>query len=252
MRFKIDAAMRSRAILLAGAASLLPVTAGMALADLPQQAPLARFAPPNGPLVLTRTLYRSLADGKEVVVTRRFAIRITPEADGYRIDGEQIDASVVAPPMLSALAELERKRIESGIFPARLNQQGLILGAAPRTDPAPREAAIRLASTMIEGARMPDPDKRARDTGLRQVSGAYSETAWPEFLFNPGLGERRDARRIALPGGAEGEVEVRVEVQGLMDGGLPRRLERTVTTRLSGTNRVLREVWTIAPADPIR
>jgi hypothetical protein len=43
-----------------------------------------------------------------------------------------------------------------------------------------------------------------------------------------------------------GDREVRVHAEGLMPGGLARRFGRTVNTRLGGTERTTREVWTIA------
>jgi hypothetical protein len=83
---------------------------------------------------------------------------------------------------------------------------------------------------------------------LNQLSAQGVPTAWPADLFNPASGERSERRRIALPGGQEGEVHVSVKVIGSQPEGLPRSVERTVTTVLAGTARTSREQWTLAPA----
>lgn len=242
--------MKGRAVLLAGAAALLPILGASALADVAPQIQ-ARFAPPSTPLVLTRTLYRDLADGKQVVVTRRYAIRFTAQGDGYRVDGTLIDATVDAPPFLSRLADLERQRPDSGVFPAMLDGRGMIRsGGAGKLDPRTRQQALDRAQTMIAGAPAPAGARRETSALLGQVAGSSGGSSWPVFLFNPGPAERVERRQMALPDGGQGEVEVRIRADGLQPGGLPQRLERVVVTRLAGTERTSREVWTIAPAPP--
>lgn len=241
-------AVSGRAILLAGAAALLPVLGSSSLADAAAQVQ-ARFAPPSTPLVLTRTLYRDLSDGKQVVVTRRYAIRISPDGDGFRVDGTLIDATVDAPPFLARLAELERQRPDTGVFPALLDGAGMIRsGNAAPLDPQTRRRAMASARAVIADA--PAPVEARRETGslLNQVANGGSGAGWPVFLFNPGPTERVERRQLAMPDGGQGEVEVRVRVEGLQPGGLPQRLERVVITRLAGSERTSREVWTITPA----
>lgn len=238
--------MRLRILLLAGAAALLPAAIGLAQADATGQLAPARFAPPTDPMIMTRTLVRTLADGKQVVVTRRFAIHFTPEGEGYRLDGEQIGAEVAAPPALAALAEIERKRIDSGLFPARLDGQGMIRSGAILRDPSAKQAAVVQGNQILAAATLPDAAKHERGAVLGRVAQATTGSAWPVFLFNPGQQDRIERRKLTMPNGGEGEVEVRITVQGLMSCGLPLAVERTVTTRLSGTSRVTREVWTFA------
>lgn len=240
--------MTGRAVLLAGVAALLPVLGSTALADAAAQVQL-RFTPPSAPLVLTRTLYRDLADGKQVVVTRRYAIRFSPDGDGFRVDGTLIDATVDAPPFLARLAEIERTRPDSGVFPAFLDNRGMIRsGTSTKLDGPTRQQALASAREVIAAA--PAPVEARRETGalLGQVANGGSGAGWPVFLFNPGPAERVERRNLALPDGGQGEVEVRIRAQGLQPGGLPQRLERVVVTRLAGTERISREVWTIAPA----
>lgn len=241
--------MRARILFLAGAAALIPAAIGMSQAAASVQPGAVAFAPPAAPLIMTRTLVRTLADGKQVIVTRRFAILFTPEGDGYRLDGEQIGAEVLAPPSLASLAEIERKRVERGLFPARLDANGMIRQIGSAQDPAATRAAITQGNLIISAAAIPPEAKRVRSATLGQVASAGATTAWPVFLFNPGLNDRVERRKLTLASGAEGEVEVRVSVQGLMASGLPVAIERTVTTRLAGTTRVSREVWTFA-VDP--
>lgn len=238
--------MRARILLLAGVAALVPAAIGIAQAAASVQPGAATFSPPAAPMIMTRTLVRTMADGKQVIVTRRFAIRFTPEGDGYRLDGEQVGAEVSAPPSLASLAEIERKRVERGLFPARLDANGMIRQIGSAQDPAVTHAAIALGNRIISAAAIPPDAKRDRSAVLGQVANSGATTAWPVFLFNPGPRDRVERRKLTLASGTEGEVEVRVSVQGLMSCGLPLAIERTVTTRLAGTNRVSREVWTFA------
>ncbi len=243
--------MRARILLLAGVAALIPAAIGITQAAASVRPGAATFSPPAAPMIMTRTLVRTMADGKQVIVTRRFAIRFTPEGDGYRLDGEQIGAEVAAPPSLASLAEIERKRVERGLFPARLDANGMMRQIGSAQDPAANRAAIAQGNLIISAAAIPLDAKRDRSVVLGEVASSGAATAWPVFLFNPGPRDRVERRKLTLASGAEGEVEVRVSVQGLMSCGLPLAIERTVTTRLAGTTRVSREVWTFA-VDPAR
>lgn len=243
--------MTARAALLAGAVALLPVTIAAATAVSSPEVLVARFLPPESPLLLTRTLYRSLSDGKMLIVTRTYAIRFTSDGDGYRLDGEQIGAEVQAPAGLAGLAEIERKRVDTGLFPAMLDQFGMIRsGGAATLDPALRQQVVTQANGIIAKADLTVPVKREGIDLVGQLAAVPNGTAWPSFLFNPGSRERVETRLVPMADGSEGVVEVRVRADGIAPGGLPQRVERTVTTRLAGTEKVSREVWTIAPAMP--
>jgi hypothetical protein len=243
--------VKLRTVFLAGVAALLPVAMSAAMADAATSGTASIFTPPSTPLLLTRTLYRTLADGKQLVVTRRYAIRFSSDQGGYRVDGELLGAEVEAPPMLSGLAELERKRTDHGLFPARLDAQGMIReGGAGTLDPQVRQQALARANAVIGDTAIPVEAKRERSGVLGQVATAQSPSAWPVFLFNPGERERVETRRVPLADGSEGQVEVRIRAQGLMPGGIAHMVERTITTRLAGTVRTSREVWTIDAANP--
>jgi hypothetical protein len=135
----------------------------------------AAFSPPEGPVTLTRTVRRALPDGKEVVATRSYELRITRDDKGpnggYRVEGRLLSADVQAPPSLEALAAIERKRSDDGLFPFRLDARGLIAAPLAPGNSASREAAGEAARRAIASGPL------ARRSGARRkVSSARS---WP-------------------------------------------------------------------------
>ena len=99
------------------------------------------IAPPPQPMVYTRRIERTLVGNARIVVERKFAIRFTRLATGFVVDGQQIAVSVEMPKELAALSEMERERVETGIFPLELDEEGHIrsgegAGAAPEIDTA--------------------------------------------------------------------------------------------------------------------
>jgi hypothetical protein len=240
--------MSAKALLLLGAAALLPPLSGQVTAQ-PGDSVARPFAPTEAPLVLTRKVWRTLGDGKEIVVTRRYAVQFARRGDGYLLDGRLIDAAVEAPPVLAALAELERNRPEAGLFPVLLDGAGRIreVAGTQQDQPTPRESARNKAEEIITSAPMAAAQKQEAGAFLKQLAAQGVLAAWPADLFNPVPGERHEHRRIALPSGQEGEVDVSLKVEGALSSGLPRLVERTVTTVLAGTSRTSRERWTLGP-----
>jgi hypothetical protein len=236
-------------LLLIGAAALLPPVAGRVSAQAANTASQP-FAPPESPQVLTRTVWRSLADGKQIMIRRRYAVQFTRLGEGFLLDGKLLDAAVEAPPMLAAMAELERKRGDDGLFPLQLDAAGRILDDARplRVASGLRDNARERAQGLLAATPLASSLQQESGAFLNQLSAQGVPTAWPADLFNPASGERSERRRIALPGGQEGEVHVSVKVIGAQPEGLPRSVERTVTTVLAGTARTSREQWTLAPA----
>jgi hypothetical protein len=243
-------AVNGRTLLLVGAAALLPVVAGQVSA---QSTAVARqpFAPPESPLVLTRTVWRTLSDGNQIVVRRRYEVQFSRQTDGFRLDGRLLDAAVEAPPLLASLAELERKRSDEGMFPLLIDATGRIRESvsAPRNLPAQRDDAHRHAQRLLADAPRPPAQQQASGAFLSQVASQGAMVAWPADLFNPASGEHHELRRVALPGGQEGEVTVSVKVSELQRLGVLRTIERTITTHMSGTSRTSREEWTLAPVE---
>lgn len=237
--------MKLRTILLAGIAALLPAALGA------QQAPLAmpnspHFAPPQNPLVLSRTVWRLLPDGKNIMVRRRYEVRIAADGDGYLVDGALLDTVVEAPPPVAMLAELERKRPDAGPFPLRLDRHGLITGTNAAPADAARSEAVRTAALILKQAAQAAPLRsKSVDALNRVLSSANGGTGWPVDLFNPARNSHHEVRRVPLPGGSQGEIDVSISVERPDLTQLPQQFERTVITRLDGTERVSREVWTI-------
>lgn len=237
--------VKRSALLLAGAAALLPVTAVSKVAPAAVSLSPERFTPPGVPLVLTRTVFRALPGGKEIVVARRYEIRIIADGAGYRVDGELLDCEVSAPPVLAALAQLERQRPENGLFPIRLDAAGRIVPEAPA---APSEALARgsqVAREQISLASLTPADRRDASAFVRQLATQGAFTAWPADLFHPATGQRSEHKDFALPDGSMGSVAVEVNARAKAPDGLLDRVERTVTTSLEGTQRVTREEWTL-------
>ncbi len=245
MQHRHRAMVKGRALLLAGMAALAPLSAPL-VARVPDLAEL-QFTPPSGPMTLTRTVWRGLHDGKAIRVQRNYAITITPDGDGYRVDGTLIDAAVDAPPQLAMLAELERQRIEPGLFPFRLDRQGRIHTPAVAPPPVATHPELsRAGAALVAKAPLATETRQQTRAMLDQVIGAArSGVAWPVDLFNPASNLRQDRKVVALPDGGQGEVAVVIAVDRAGPGTLPRSVERTVTTLLDGTESVTREQWTM-------
>jgi hypothetical protein len=253
--FKTDSALReprmmARAIWLAGAAALLPALAGTSA--LVAETPAAdRFDPPQVPLELTRTLWRDLRDGKQVMVRQRFELRFSSDGAGYRVDGKLVGTEVTAPPALAGLAEIERSRVDAGGFPLMLDHAGHIRSEDGSGDPAARAALAAKAGTLSSGPNLTASEQARVRTGLAQLIASARPTGWPIDLFNPARAARHERRELDLPGGDRGAVDVTIQVDGLQPGHLPRAFERRVVTELDGVSRSSREVWEIALPRPV-
>ena len=245
--------MTGRAIFLAGVTAILPATATFAESPTAHEAQLGQFAPPDAPLILTRTVWRSLVDGKEIISRKRYAVRIVPDGDGFQVTGELFESAVEAPPALAALAEIERRRSDPALLPIQLDSNGRILPASGTFDPAAHEPGARVARQLVRSSAIAGADKDQAVSLIDQIALAGGIAQWPSDLFNPSRQMQRERRRIALPGGSEGAVDVSITVHGQRLGGLPATVERTVVTELEGTHKVSREQWTfardIAPRD---
>lgn len=235
MKRRADSA--GRAVLLAGATAVLPFAALNASAPA-AQAP-ASFAPPQTRLVLTRTLHSPLADGKEIVSRRSYELRIAPDGLDYRIDGTLIDSKVDAPAPLGFLAELERNRPDTGLFPLRLDSRGLLLAPGER----PASDSIHRAAAHVE-QRIPG-SARADSAGfVKAVENSGSTTRWPEDLFVSRTGLRTNRQAVTLPDGTKGHVTIEIEVTRPSD--TQTLVERRVITEIGSSRRMTREEWLIA------
>ena len=233
--------------MLAGVAAL----ASSALAaprDGAPPAPDRAFTPPQSDLILSRTVWKSLSDGKHIMVRRRYAVRIVAEDGGYVVNGQEIDATVEAPAAVALIAEYERNRKDAGPFPIRLDPQGQIRAQnAVASDPAARAELAERAARVISGSAL-SSGARQQASGMigKVIAGQGAFTPWPEELFSPEAASHAEQRTIPLPDGREGEVEVAVKVSPGRLGVLPEAVERTVITRYEGDQRVSRELYTLA------
>lgn len=239
--------MKLASFLLAGVATMLPMTGPVAAPLAAANTQSSRFTPPPTPLMLSRTVIRELVDGKQIVARRRYSVRFIPDGAGFRLDGELIDVSVDAPPFLARLAELERTRPDRGLFPIRLDARGIIAseGSGQRVDDATRARVGRQANALIASTSAPDTVKREEMGHVAGMIASHQPSVWPSDLFVARPGERHAHRVVALPGGSEGEIDVVLRVAGLQSCGLPQQVERVVTTVTGGSRQVSREVWTM-------
>lgn len=182
-----------------------------------------------------------------MVVTRRYEIRFARARNGFQLDGRLLDVQVQAPQQLAKLAELERLRRDPGLFPVFLDSQGMILQPGNTSgDTITASLAVKGAEALLADTSLPNAVRRELASPLVTVAGSGNNSAWPPFLFNPGPGERSMSRDIALSDGSSGRVEITIRAEQLAQDRLPQRVERTITTRLSQTKRVIREIWTIS------
>jgi hypothetical protein len=204
------------------------------------------FEAPTGPLELVRTLRRPLPDGVEIVSTRRYEVRIVPDGDGFRVVGRLLDARVEVPPSLGALAAMERNRPDTGLFPFRLDREGLIATPAAPTDRTARSSAAARAKLTIASSTLADPDREQAQELIDQLvakpggNGAH----WPEDLFRPAPGLRSQTSRFALPDGRDGSVTTTIDSRR---EGAGNAIERTVITETGGTQRITRETYIVEP-----
>lgn len=235
---------RTGAIWLACAAAVLPMIGLAAAADAP--APAGLFAPPDQPMVLTRTLRRPLPDGQEVITLRSYLLRFIPTSDGVRIDGNLLAVTVDAPPVLQAMADLERARPDSGMFPMWLDRRGMLLPGSPAPGGPDRTAAVDRALSRIDTLALPAPEKAQAQGFASQFRGAGGGTPWPRDLFRPVPGTREDRRAVSLPEGGQGSVTV--VTRTTISDALLATYTRRIVTEMGGDARVSIEEWTLIPA----
>lgn len=237
--------MKRAAILLAGVAAVMP--AAMLNAQTIAPAGTAQFIPPDTELVLTRTIHRSLTGGKELLTRRRYAVRIVADGLGYRVDGQLIDCAVEAPPALHAIAELERKRSDDGLFPIRLDAAGRIVESTLARSADVHGHGVALVAERVSHSPLSLPEKAQAATFLTTIAARGATGAeWPRDLFRPASGRRSEVKRLALPDGSEGTVTVSTAARASTTSGLLEAIERVVVSDLGGDRRETREEWSLS------
>jgi len=207
------------------------------------------FVPPDVPLVLTRELRRPMSDGTEVVSQRSYEVRIERVDAGYVVNGTLLEVKVDAPEDLRQLAELERARPDTGLFPMRLDVDGMLTQTDPEPSAEPAKAlsqGVQLVSEQLRRLHLPAADAAQAQAFVHQFLSRPAMTSWPIDLFRPSPGKHRDTRDLALPNGAQGQVVVETEAEALPASGLLARLDRIVTTRVDNDIRRTIETWRLS------
>lgn len=209
----------------------------------------AAFAPPAGPVRLTRELRRQMSGGREIVARRSYEIRFHRDGRGWRVDGTLMQSEVEAPGVAPQLLELERRRKDEGLFPLLLDASGRIVVQNGSSDPATERSLASAAADVLSGTPLAEPDRRA---ALAVASSLYAQARaaggnWPVDLFVPEPGQRVETRTIQLAEGAAGKVTITISAA---DGptGLVERFERRIVTETAGNSRQSVETWTLALA----
>lgn len=232
---------------LAGSVAAIALTAAAPPPEVPAAQVTPAFRPPGTPMLLTRTLRRPLADGKELVNRRSYAVRFVPDGQGFRIDGKLVAVEVEVPPPLQALADIERARPDEGLFPILLDAGGLI---APENDPRAPEAmgkAIDEAKRALGQSGMSALDMLEAQAFVERFRNRPAMSPWPRDLFRPARPETHLERSIPLPDGKAGMVRIDTEAAVIGPSGLLVSFRRTVTTELDGVQRFTVETWTLEP-----
>ncbi len=204
---------------------------------------------PIGPMRLTRRLVRGLANGGAITVTRSWRVVFAAQSRGMAITGEQLDASVDAPPALAQLSKIEEERSTAGMFPILLSVEGIIMMTGEGTDTQSLAEAMDAARAIIAARRLPPEIKSQQRSILQQLetAGGTLLSTMPGDLFFPATQPRREREALILPDGAEGEFEINWEASTLPGTALLDRMQREVITRIGSSVRKSTETWTMAP-----
>jgi len=236
----------NRAVFVAAASLVALAVPGIGVRADPVDS--SAFAPLGEPLLVTRTVVRTLHDGKEIVARRSYLVSFAPDGDAFTVNGRLVASEITAPPALQAIAELERARPDSGTFPIALDRSGLArAGSVPASPSSANADAARAARALVAGADVAIADKREADAFIAEAAARGSAIPWPAELFSPAAADRHDRRSVALANDENGTVEVTHRITARLPNGAPAGFIREVVTEIGATRRVSREEWTILP-----
>ena len=201
---------------------------------------------PSKPFRLRRVLERDLGQGAQLSVQRDWRCRFDPAESGAQVVGAQTRCSVIVPPALSALGEIERKREVTGLFPMQLDANGIIRGWE-HDRPLGIAAALEQARKRIASLPLEAEEKRDAQTYLAAVAGKAAElvSTVPRDLFFPATGTRTETRALILGGGLKGSYEVTVSARSQAASSLLAFSERRIVTRIGDSERLAREHWSV-------
>lgn len=234
---------RRKMLEMLAAVALIPA---LAPRNAAAQASGSLIAPPPGTMRFERSIIRQLNGGTMITVTRQFQIGFRHFADGFIIEGEQVAAEVVAPANLAAFADLERARIETGMFPVTLDPFGQLRTAelssdrGQDVDSAFIEALAQITNQPIDSVERGELHQFV--SALHQA-GAALTADMPIDLFAPSQTAREESRTLPLPTGDFGHVISRFDATRDAQTGLMRRAAREVLTEIDGDRRHTIERW---------
>ncbi len=233
-----------------GALELLAAGACTALIAAGARArPAGRLTPPPGPMLFRHRVLREMVGGARIVTERGFEVRFIPLEQGYRVEGAQVSSTIEAPPDLAQLAEIERKRVDTHMFPVNLDSDGFVLaGPEPDAHPIPEiDEAVDVALAMLRKGGSSEADITAAQGflfWLQRVASAVGEDM-PRRLFVPPAEPEQATRAIELPGGGGGSIETRFWGSVSPETGLMQTAEREIVTRTEETSRRSGEYWSL-------
>ena len=247
--------LRKEHVLLAALAACSPAAPALAAGiETQQPAPegipdaAAPFVPPREAMVLTRELRKVMGDGKAFTARRSYAIRFVPEGEGWLVEGSLLSSEVEAPSGVPPqLAELERTRPDTGLFPLRLDRAGMIVGQQGARDPRTSAALLEQARATLARSSLSEAERRGAEALVVKLQAQAKAAGgnWPVDLFRPRDVAHSETRTLPLGPGLEGQVRISVAAQET-PGGMMERLERKVVTETAGTSRTSVETWTLA------
>lgn len=206
----------------------------------------ARIAFPTRPIRLTRELRRDLGGNDRLTVVRSWDCSFESHGEGARVSARQVDVEVSAPLALARMAEIERDRAVTGLFPMELDRSGLITGwpddRAQGIEPAVTRALQSLASLDLSEDDAADARRYLSAIG-RTAAAIVSQV--PRDLFFPETGRSSENRAVTLPDGTPGSYEVTIEARVDPVSGFLRSSERRIVTRIDTSERTASERWSI-------
>ena len=200
---------------------------------------------PAGEFELCRTLERSLRDGELLVVERCWDIRFRETGDATVVEGEPTHVRVDAPAALAPLAAIEERRTESGLFPAFMDEDGLITAPGSETAPASLGETASAALALVRDIRPEGDTADAMNAFVRQVTAASSRFLGqvPRNLFYPAQSNGRQEHALDLPDGSTGSVLIEYSAAHRASDGLLSAASRRIVTSTDAGERVSTERW---------
>ncbi len=208
-----------------------------------------RVAIPDGPMVLSRTLERSLSDGASIAVSRSWQVEFESQGRAVAINGMQVHVEVAAPDNLARLAEIEKARSTADMWPILLSENGRVMASGGELGEADLAAAMREAETIIASRNIDAAQQAAQMQYLAAMTRAGSSVldTLPGDLFFPENTPMHTVREVNLPGGLKGEFELRYSAVSTSQHGWLDRAQREVITRVERTEQRAAEEWRMAP-----